>query len=220
VVDNEERNMADPAGLRRDYALGALSEEAIGHDPFALFDAWWQDALAGELVEPNAMTLATVDEGGRPSARVVLLKAYDRHGFVWYTNYESRKSRELGGNPHAALLFWFDKLERQVRIEGRVEKVSPAVADAYFHSRPRGSQLGAWASPQSQPIADRAALDALNDAVEARFGDGPIPRPPHWCGFRLEPEAMEFWQGGRSRLHDRFRFERHGDGWQRRRLAP
>ncbi|MFW5680650.1 MAG: pyridoxine/pyridoxamine 5'-phosphate oxidase, partial [Pseudomonadota bacterium] len=117
-------------------------------------------------------------------------------------------------------LFWFDKLERQVRIEGRVEKVAPAVADAYFHSRPRGSQLGAWASPQSQPIADRAALDALNREVEARFGDGPIPRPPHWGGFRLEPVALEFWQGGRSRLHDRFRFELQDDGWQRQRLAP
>ncbi|TVQ34667.1 MAG: pyridoxamine 5'-phosphate oxidase [Geminicoccaceae bacterium] len=212
--------MADPAGLRRDYQLGALSEEAIGDDPFRLFDDWWQDALHGGLVEPNAMTLATVDAAGRPSARVVLLKAYDHHGFVWYTNYDSRKAHDLAANPHAALLFWFDKLERQVRVEGTVEKVSPAVADAYFHSRPRGSQIGAWASPQSQPIADRAALDALQAATEARFGDGPIPRPPHWGGFRLEPVAMEFWQGGRSRLHDRFRFARESEGWRRQRLAP
>lgn len=212
--------MADPANLRRDYQLGALSEEAIGHDPFELFDCWWQDALAGGLVEPNAMTLATADAAGRPSARMVLLKAYDRHGFVWYTNFESRKSRDLEVNPQAALVFWFDRLERQVRAEGRVEKVRASVADAYFASRPRSSQLGAWASPQSQPIADRAELDARQRSVEARFGDGPIPRPPHWGGFRLVPDALEFWQGGRARLHDRFRFERDGDGWRRQRLAP
>jgi pyridoxamine 5'-phosphate oxidase len=212
--------MADPAGLRRDYELGALTEETVGNEPMALFQAWFQDALAGGLVEPNAMTLATVDGEGRPSTRVVLLKAFDANGFVWYTSFESRKAHHLAANPHAALSFWFDRLERQVRIEGKVAKVSDAVADAYFASRPRGSQLGAWASPQSRPIADRAALDALQREVEARFAEGPIPRPPHWGGFRLEPDALEFWQGGRSRLHDRFRFERTADGWRRQRLAP
>lgn len=212
--------MADPAGLRRDYQLGALTEETIGYDPFELFDRWWQDALHGGLVEPNAMTLATADAEGRPSARTVLLKAYDRHGFVWYTNLESRKSRELEANPHAALLFWFDRLERQVRVEGHVEKVGDAVADAYFATRPRASQIGAWASPQSQPLADRAALDLRQQAAEARFASGPIHRPPHWGGFRLVPRALEFWQGGRARLHDRFRFGRDGEGWTRERLAP
>ena len=212
--------MADPAGLRRDYRLGALDEASLGDDPFELFDAWWQDALHGGLVEPNAMTLATADAAGRPSARTVLLKAYDRHGFVWYTNFESRKAKDLEANPFAALLFWFDRLERQVRIEGKVERVADAVADAYFASRPRASQIGAWASPQSQPIADRAALDARQSAAEARFAGGPVPRPPHWGGLRLVPDALEFWQGGSARLHDRFRFERTGDGWQRRRLAP
>ncbi len=213
--------MADPAGLRRDYELGELTETTVGDDPMALFQLWFQAALTGGLVEANAMTLATVDARGRPAARVVLLKAFDGHGFVWYTNYESRKARDLAANPHAALLFWFDRLERQVRVEGTVEKVSTAVADAYFSSRPRGSQIGAWASPQSRPIADRPALDALQHEAEERFADGPIPRPPHWGGFRLVPDALEFWQGGRSRLHDRFRFERTGEGdWQRLRLAP
>ncbi len=212
--------MADPAGLRRDYALGALDETTVGSDPFALFESWFRDALDGGLVEPNAMTLATVDPDGRPSTRVVLLKAFDANGFVWYTNFDSRKAQHLAANPHAALSFWFDRLERQVRIEGAVTKVSDAVADAYFASRPRGSQLGAWASPQSRPIADRDALDTLQIEVEARFADGPIPRPPHWGGFRLVPDAIEFWQGGRSRLHDRFRFERQDDGWRRQRLAP
>ena len=212
--------MADPAALRRDYALGALDEATVGDDPLALFQTWFQDALAGGLAEPNAMTLATVDAAGRPSTRVVLLKAFDANGFVWYTNFDSRKAADLAANPHAALSFWFDRLERQVRIEGQVTKVADAVADAYFASRPRGSQVGAWASPQSRPIADRDALDALQREAETRFADGPIPRPPHWGGFRLEPDAMEFWQGGRSRLHDRFRFERQGGGWQRRRLAP
>lgn len=212
--------MADPANLRRDYQQGGLSEATIGDDPFELFDVWWQDALHGGLVEPNAMTLATASPEGRPTARTVLLKAYDRHGFVWYTNFQSRKAEELAANPHAALLFWFDRLERQVRIEGEVEKVGDAVADAYFASRPRASQLGAWASPQSRPVADRAELDRRQLEVEARFGAGPIGRPPHWGGFRLVPAAMEFWQGGRARLHDRFRFERQGDGWHRERLGP
>jgi pyridoxamine 5'-phosphate oxidase len=212
--------MADPAELRRDYRLGSLDEASAGDDPFALFARWFADAVAESHVEPNAMTLATVGDGGRPSARVVLLKGFDRDGFRWYTNYTSRKGKELEAHPFAALLFWFDRLERQVRVEGRVDRVPEGVADTYFQSRPRGSQVGAWASPQSQPIASREALDRLEAEAVARFGDGPIPRPPHWGGFRLAPDAFEFWQGRSARLHDRFRFEREGAAWTRERLAP
>jgi pyridoxamine 5'-phosphate oxidase len=166
------------------------------------------------------MTLATVDAEGRPSARVVLLKGFDRTGFRWFTNYTSRKAEDLVANPHAALLFWFDRLERQIRIEGVAEQVPAGDSDDYFAKRPRGSQLGAWASPQSQPVADRAELERLEREVAERFGDGEVPRPPHWGGFKLKPEAFEFWQGRSNRLHDRFRFVRDGDGWTRRRLAP
>ncbi|MEO1089389.1 MAG: pyridoxamine 5'-phosphate oxidase [Pseudomonadota bacterium] len=212
--------MVDPAGLRRDYAAGELNETTVGDDPMALFSTWFVEAVGAELVEPNAMTLATVDGAGKPAARIVLLKGYDRDGFVWYTNYESRKADDLAANANAALLWWFDKMERQVRAEGTVSQIDDATADAYFASRPRGSQIGAWASPQSKRIADRDTLDQLQEDVVKRFGDGPIPRPPHWGGFRLAPVAMEFWQGGRSRLHDRFRFERDGADWARYRLAP
>ncbi len=217
---NEETEMADPADLRRDYQEGELDEATVGEDPFALFSAWFTDALGAGLVEPNAMTLATVDATGRPSARVVLLKGFDRDGFRWFTNYESRKAADLQANAKAALLFWFDRLERQVRIEGAVQRISAEASDAYFQSRPRGSQIGAWASPQSRPIESRAALDAEEEATSERFGDGPIGRPPHWGGYRLEPDAFEFWQGRRARLHDRFGFTRVNDGWRRVRLAP
>ncbi len=212
--------MADPANLRRDYTQGELDETAAGDDPFALFSTWYAEAVAAELVEPNAMTLATVDASGRPSARIVLLKGFDRAGFRWYTNYESRKAQDLDVNAHAALLFWFDRLERQVRIEGRAGRLPDDVSDSYFQSRPRGSRIGAWASPQSRPIEGRAALDALEQAATDRFGDGDIPRPTHWGGFNLMPEAFEFWQGRQARLHDRFRFTRQGDSWLRQRLAP
>lgn len=212
--------MADPADLRRDYEQGQLDETTAGEDPFALFALWFSEAVANELVEPNAMTLATVDALGRPSTRIVLLKGFDRDGFRWFTNYDSRKSAELQINPNASLLFWFDRLERQVRIEGKAQRLPDDVSDAYFQSRPRGSQIGAWASPQSQPITSRAALDQLEQATAERFADGPIPRPPHWGGFRLLPEAFEFWQGRRARLHDRFRFVFEGDRWTRTRLAP
>ncbi len=212
--------MADPADLRRDYTQGELDEAVLGHDPFALFSVWFTEALGAGLVEPNAMTLATVSPDGRPAARVVLLKGFDRQGFHWYTNYASRKAGELEATGRAALLFWFDKLERQIRIEGTAAKLPAEISDDYFARRPRGSQLGAWASPQSHPIAGREALDALEREAAERFGDGPIPRPPHWGGFNLAPEAFEFWQGRSARLHDRFRFTRDGDGWQRVRLAP
>lgn len=217
---NVETCMADPADLRRDYRSGTLTDDGVGADPFALFAAWFADAVASGMVEPNGMTLATCDAQGRPSARVVLLKGFDRGGFHWYTNYESRKARDLATNPHAALLFWFDRLERQVRIEGAAEPLPAAVSDDYFASRPRGSQLGAWASPQSRPIAHRDELERREREVAERFGDGPIPRPAHWGGYNLVPDAFEFWQGRASRLHDRFRFERAGDSWTRRRLAP
>jgi pyridoxamine 5'-phosphate oxidase len=212
--------MADPADLRRDYRTGALDDDAVGDDPFALFSVWFHEAVHAGLVEPNGMTLATVDAEGRPSARVVLLKGFDRTGFRWFTNYTSRKAEDLVANPHAALLFWFDRLERQIRIEGVAEQVPAGDSDDYFAKRPRGSQLGAWASPQSQPVADRAELERLEREVAERFGDGEVPRPPHWGGFKLKPEAFEFWQGRSNRLHDRFRFVRDGDGWTRRRLAP
>lgn len=214
--------MADPAGLRRDYNSGALDDDGVGDDPFALFSRWFADAVDAGMVEPNGMTLATADGEGRPSARVVLLKGFDRTGFRWFTNYASRKAEELMANPHAALLFWFDKLERQVRIEGHVQAVSAAESDDYFATRPRGSQIGAWASPQSQPIDHRADLERLEREVAERFGAGEIPRPPHWGGFKLAPRAFEFWQGRSNRLHDRFRFTPMdgGEGWSRRRLAP
>jgi pyridoxamine 5'-phosphate oxidase len=214
--------MADPADLRRDYATGTLAEDDVGDDPFALFADWFEEAVGAGLVEPNGMTLATADAAGRPSARVVLLKGFDRSGFRWFTNYESRKADDLAANPHAALLFWFDRLERQIRIEGVVERVPEAVSDDYFAKRPRGSRIGAWASPQSRPVAHRDELDRLEREVAARFGDGEVPRPPHWGGFKLVPHAFEFWQGRSARLHDRFRFTRAdaGDGWTRQRLAP
>jgi len=212
--------MADPAELRRDYAHGALDDDGVGDDPFALFADWFAEAVAAGLVEPNGMTLATCDAAGRPSARVVLLKGFDRTGFQWFTNYESRKALDLAANPHAALLFWFDKLERQVRIEGVAEKLAAADSDDYFAKRPRGSRIGAWASPQSRPIAHRDDLERGEREVAARFGEGEVPRPPHWGGYRLVPDAFEFWQGRGNRLHDRFRFTRDGDGWTRQRLAP
>jgi pyridoxamine 5'-phosphate oxidase len=214
--------MADPADLRRDYAHGALDDDGVGDDPFALFADWFTEAVAAGLIEPNGMTLATSDAEGRPSARVVLLKGFDHTGFQWFSNYESRKALDLAANPHAALLFWFDKLERQIRIEGEVEKLAAGASDDYFAKRPRGSRIGAWASPQSRPIADRGDLERFEREAAERFADGDIPRPPHWGGFKLVPHTFEFWQGRSNRLHDRFRFTRQadGEGWTRRRLAP
>jgi pyridoxamine 5'-phosphate oxidase len=208
------------AALRKDYGQAVLDESMVALDPFVQFNTWFEEALKAEVNEPNAMSVATVDERGRPSSRIVLIKQYDARGFTWYTNYASQKGRELEQNPHAALLFFWSELERQIRIEGRVEKTSGEESDKYFHSRPLKSRLAAVASAQSAPIADRAALEQHYAAVEQQFGEHP-PRPEHWGGYRLVPERIEFWQGRRSRFHDRIVYTRQADGsWTRERLQP
>ncbi|MEW6695692.1 MAG: pyridoxamine 5'-phosphate oxidase [Pseudomonadota bacterium] len=207
------------ADLRKSYEKAELSEEASHADPLRQFDQWLHEAIRAELPEPNAMTLATVGSDLRPSTRVVLIKGYDERGIVWYTNYDSRKGRELAGNPYAALQFHWVELERVVRIEGVVERVSPEESDAYFASRPLDHRIGAWASPQSQVIDSRAVLVANAAKYAAQFLMNP-PRPSHWGGFRLKPDAWEFWQGRKSRLHDRLRYRLDGSRWVRERLAP
>lgn len=208
------------ADLRKSYERAELDESASHSNPLTQFTQWLNEAITGQLPEPNAMTLATVGSDLRPSTRVVLIKGYDEHGIVWYTNYESRKGEELAGNPFAALQFHWVELERTVRIEGRVEKVSAAESDAYFHSRPLDSRLGAWASPQSQVISGRAVLVANAAKAGAQYLLNP-PRPPHWGGYRLVPDSWQFWQGRPSRLHDRLRYTLDiKEGWRRERLAP
>jgi pyridoxamine 5'-phosphate oxidase len=207
------------ADLRKSYERAELGEDASQADPLRQFDQWLTEAIAAEVPEPNAMTLATVGSDLRPSTRVVLVKGYDARGIVWYTNYDSRKGRQLAGNPFGALQFHWVELERVVRIEGRVEKVSEEESDTYFHSRPLDSRIGAWASPQSQVIASRSVLVANAAKYGAQFLLQP-PRPPHWGGYRLMPERWEFWQGRKSRLHDRLQYSREGENWRRDRLAP
>ncbi len=209
-------NIAD---LRKSYEKAELSEDASHADPMRQFDQWFNEALKSELPEPNAMTVATVGSDLRPSTRVVLIKGYDERGIVWYTNYQSRKGQELAGNPWAALQFHWVELERVVRIEGQVTPVSAEESDAYFHSRPLDSRIGAWASPQSQVIAGRSVLVTQAAKYGAQFLLNP-PRPPHWGGYRLVPDRWEFWQGRKSRLHDRLQYRLDGGAWQRERLAP
>lgn len=205
--------------LRQSYEKFVLVEEAAAASPFEQFSLWFDEALAAHVPEPNAMTLATVDNAGQPSARIVLIKGFDPQGFMFFTNYASRKGHDLQTNPRAALLFFWQPLERQVRIEGVIEKVSAEESDAYFHSRPLGSRLGAWASEQSQPIT-REALQAREQTFRERYGDHP-PRPDHWGGYRLVPTYFEFWQGRASRLHDRLRYRPDGQGnWTMDRLSP
>ncbi|MDP1686036.1 pyridoxamine 5'-phosphate oxidase [Hydrogenophaga sp.] len=210
-------NIAD---LRKSYEKAELSESASNADPLQQFSKWLEEAISSEVPEPNAMTVATVGSDLRPSTRVVLIKGFDERGIVWYTNYASRKGQELAGNPFAALQFHWVELERVVRIEGVVEKVSDAESDEYFHSRPLDSRIGAWASPQSQVIEGRTVLVTNAARYGAQFLLQP-PRPPHWGGYRLKPERWEFWQGRKSRLHDRLRYTSQVDGgWLRERLAP
>ena len=208
------------ADLRKSYERAELNEDASSAAPGQQFSKWLEEAIAAQLPEPNAMTLATVGRDLRPSTRVVLIKGLDERGIVWFTNYDSRKGRELAGNPHAALQFHWVELERVVRIEGRVEKISDEESDAYFHSRPLDSRIGAWASPQSEVISGRGVLVANAAKFGAQFLLQP-PRPPHWGGYRLRADRWEFWQGRRSRLHDRLRYTQQAGGdWLRERLAP
>ena len=207
------------ADLRKSYERAELSESASNANPLKQFDQWLQEAVSAEVPEPNAMTVATVGGDMRPSTRIVLIKGYDERGIVWYTNYDSRKGQQLAGNPFAALQFHWVELERVVRIEGRVEKVSDQESDAYFASRPLDSRIGAWASPQSQIISGRGVLVANAAKYSAQFLLNP-PRPPHWGGFRLVPDRWEFWQGRKSRLHDRLSYREDGQNWIRERLAP
>ncbi len=212
--------MPDLQGLRKEYTRAGLREAELAPGPMDQFRRWFDEALAAGLHEPNAMTLATATPDGRPSARVVLLKGFDERGFVFYTNYEGRKGRELGENPPCALVFYWGELERQVRIEGRASRVPGEESDAYYESRPRGSRLGAWVSAQSREVTSREALEERLHGLEAEHEGHEVPRPPFWGGYRVEPEVVEFWQGRENRLHDRLLYRRVPDGWKVVRLQP
>ena len=207
------------ADLRQEYSHASLSENDVDPDPIAQFSRWFDEAIRAQVPEANAMSVATVAPNGRPSSRILLIKEFDERGFTWYTNYESRKGRELEQNPYAAMLFHWIALERQVRIEGKVERVTASESDEYFNSRPMRSRRGAIASEQSKPIADRETLEARYAQVKQQYGDLP-PRPPQWGGYRLVPDAIEFWQGRPSRLHDRILYTLVDGNWQRQRLQP
>jgi pyridoxamine 5'-phosphate oxidase len=208
------------ADLRKEYSRHSLSETDVHADPIEQFAKWFGEAISAQVPEANAMSIATVGANGRPSSRILLIKEFDQRGFTWFTNYESRKGRELDENPYAALLFHWIELERQVRIEGRVERIPAAESERYFQSRPLGSRVGAIASAQSRPIADRHLLEQQYARAEQQYGEHP-PRPAHWGGYRLMPDYMEFWQGRPSRLHDRIAYRLQADGsWQRQRLQP
>ena len=210
----------DAASLRREYTRAGLNGADMAPDPIAQFHEWFAKVIDADLHEPNAMILATASGEGRPSARTVLLKGYDGRGFVFYTNYEGRKARELEANPACALLFYWGELERQVRIEGYASRLPGGESDAYFASRPRGSRLGAWASEQSRPVEHRNVLEERIKALEAEYEDREIPRPPFWGGYRVEPETVEFWQGRENRLHDRISYRREEGVWRLERLQP
>lgn len=208
------------ADLRQNYTRQQLLETNVDPNPIKQFQLWFEQARSVDILEPNAMTLATASKDGIPSARIVLLKGVDDRGFTFYTNYESRKGQELAANPQAVLVFWWEPLERQVRIEGTVEKVTKQETEEYFHSRPRGSQLGAWASPQSQVISSRDVLETRLEDITHTYQEQEIPRPAHWGGYRVIPHAIEFWQGRPNRLHDRLRYRLNQDHWAIERLAP
>ena len=212
--------MTTLADLRREYASRALTEADALDDPIQQFSLWFGEALKSELLDTNAMTLATASPNGAPSARIVLLKGFDDAGFVFFTNYESAKARDLEGNPQACLLLFWAALERQVRITGRVSRTPSKESETYFHSRPFESQIGAWASAQSRSLDGRAALEARYAELAAKYAGGPVPLPPFWGGYRVQPDAIEFWQGRKSRLHDRLLYTKHAGGWMRTRLAP
>ena len=209
------------AEIRREYKRESFSEKDAASNPFLQFDKWWKEALDSLIDEVNAMTLATADNHGKPSARIVLLKNYDDRGFVFFTNYSSRKGREIDENPQATLLFFWKELERQVRIEGTITKIDDKESDEYYYSRPLGSRIGAWASPQSQVVNDRSVIEENFLQFEQQFADAPlIPRPPYWGGYRVIPSYIEFWQGRESRLHDRIAYQLEASSWSIQRLAP